>query len=67
MSRNLNQMGFKNMWHVPTDRKHCASSIRITIHAVITDLEHAVMTGLELTKAIRADAKLANCDINGDC
>lgn len=63
MSKNLNQMGFKNV----VTASNGAEALRIlqtqTIHAVITDWNMPGMTGLDLTKAIRADAKLAKLPI----
>ena len=63
MSRNLNQMGFKNI----VTAANGSEALRIlhsqNINAVITDWNMPVMTGLDLTKAIRADAKLAKLPI----
>ena len=63
MSKNLNQMGFKNI----VTASNGTEALRILqsqlVHAVITDWNMPVMTGLDLTRAIRADVKLSKLPI----
>lgn len=63
MTKNLTQMGFKNI----ATAANGSEALRIlhskAIQVVITDWNMPVMTGLELLKSIRADAKLANMPV----
>lgn len=63
MSKNLNQMGFKNVVTAGNGTEALRILQSQTIHAVITDWNMPGMTGLELTRAIRADAKLAKLPV----
>ncbi len=63
MTKNLNQMGFKYVVTASNGTEAMRILQSQPIHAVITDWNMPGMTGLELTKAIRADAKLAKMPI----
>ncbi|MBS4098294.1 MAG: hybrid sensor histidine kinase/response regulator [Sulfuricella sp.] len=63
IAKNLNQMGFKNIVMAAngTEGLHILRSQPVQV--VITDWNMPVMSGLEMLKAIRADAKLANLPV----
>jgi two-component system chemotaxis response regulator CheY len=63
MAKNLNQMGFKNIVMAANGSEALRTLHSQTIHVMITDWNMPVMTGLDLVKAVRADAKLVNLPV----
>lgn len=63
MAKNLNQMGFKNIVMAANGSEALRVLQSQAIQVMITDWNMPVMTGLDLVKAVRADARLANLPI----
>lgn len=63
MAKNLNQMGFKNIVMAANGTEALRVLHSQPIHVMITDWNMPVMTGLDLVKAVRADAKLVNLPV----
>ena len=63
MSKNLNQMGFKNVVMAANGVEGMRILHSQPIQVVIADWNMPVMNGLEMLKLIRADAKLANLPV----
>lgn len=63
MSKNLNQMGFKNIVTAANGSEALHILRSQPIQVVISDWNMPVMSGLDMLKAIRAETKLANLPV----
>lgn len=63
LTKSLNQLGFSNIDEAPDGDVALDFLLKENVNLLITDWKMPTMTGIELTRAIRSNAKLKNIKI----